>query len=169
MGSKIPSPLIYSRSKGQRRATVAAFESSRVRHSHTGLEDIDCREAVTDYVARNLRQRPTPPRPWTLNEALRLERLHVSVDWFANKFATEALAKDPLSRSHAPVIPQEKARFQRALYRFEIYCNLFREVKRVQSLVCPEQKTVFFSNFAPWEIEQIGCVHDYLIRAIIPG
>lgn len=147
----------------------AAFESSKLRNGHKGPKDGDCSEAVTNFVAQNLRQRPSSPKLWTLSEALRLERLHVSVNWFANKFATEALAKDPLNRTHTPVTPQEKARFQRALYRLEIYCNLFREVKEVQSVFYSDQKNLFFSNFAPWEIEQIGCVHDLLIRAIIPG
>lgn len=148
---------------------VAAFESSKARNIHSGTKDIDCLEAVTDYIARNLRQRPEPPKLWTLNEALRLEQLHISVSWFANKIATEALAKDPLNRTNAIATPQEISRIQRALYRFEIYCDLFRQINRKQSVFYPNQKTLFFSNFAPWEIEQLGCVHDFLARAVTPG
>lgn len=148
---------------------IAALESSKARNIRSGTKDVDCREAVTEFVAQYLRQRPEPPQFWTLREAFLLDRLHAGVDWFANHYATEALTKDPLNRTQTPITPQEKARFQRALYRFEIYCNLFRQANRVESIFYPDQKTLFFSNFAPWEIEQLGCVHDYLVRAVAPG
>lgn len=147
----------------------AAIESSKARKIHSGTKHSDNKEAVTVYIARNLRQRPEPPKLWTLNEAVRLEKLHISVSWFANKFATEALAKDPLNRTNAIATPQEISRIQRALYRFEIYCNLFRDINKKQSIFYPDQKTLFFSNFAPWEIEQLGSVHDFLARAVTPG
>jgi hypothetical protein len=32
-----------------------------------------------------------------------------------------------------------------------------------------EQLEEFFMDFAPWENEQLACVHDYLVRVISPG
>ncbi|KND93678.1 hypothetical protein TOPH_01416 [Tolypocladium ophioglossoides CBS 100239] len=126
------------------------------------------REVIVAFVTRNLRQRPIPPRSsWSLRKALRLGRLHFYVDGLAKKFAMAALTKRPLNRSKS-IARQEICRIERALYRFEIYCNLFRESRKAQSSVYGEQKRLFFANFAPWENEQLGCIHDFLAQVVSP-
>lgn len=63
---------------------------------------------------------------------------------------------------------QSPSRYEREFYRFELYCNLYHDFKTpVMSL--EEQRVFFFSNFSPWENEQLTCVHDYLIRLLAPG
>lgn len=57
-----------------------------------------------------------------------------------------ALAKGVLAQTHTRVTDQEKARFQRALYRLEIYCDFLREAKEIQFVYCPDLKNLFFSG-----------------------
>ncbi|TDZ32954.1 hypothetical protein C8035_v006029 [Colletotrichum spinosum] len=57
----------------------------------------------------------------------------------------------------------------RALYRFEIYCNLFKEpeVVRFNLDVVNFQRVHFFDTLSPWEIEQLVAARDFLAAAII--
>ncbi|TGJ83304.1 hypothetical protein E0Z10_g5440 [Xylaria hypoxylon] len=144
---------------------IAASDSSWL-HPHD--TEPQSRKAITDFVTRNLRQRLTPPKSWLLKNALYVGRLHVCVEQLAKQFAEETLIELPAARSTSSATYQEGCRIQRALYRFEIYCNLFRETPNVQSTVYGEQKQLFFANFSPWENEQLGCVHDFLVRAVSP-
>ncbi|KAI1109804.1 hypothetical protein F5Y14DRAFT_390502 [Nemania sp. NC0429] len=124
---------------------------------------------IMKFVVENLQKRPSPPRSWTLQKALRVSRLHSYVDVLTNNFIAATLTTHPLSRSdHHPVTYQETCRVKRALYRFEVYCNLFREESDVESPIYNEQKSLFFAHFAPYENEQLGCIHDYLVRAVSP-
>ncbi|KAI1371051.1 hypothetical protein F4677DRAFT_436620 [Hypoxylon crocopeplum] len=145
---------------------LATFESSQLRPHDT---DPKTWEAVTDFVTRNLRQRPCAPTSWSLLKALRLERLHFHVDRLTKKFVEVALTNPPLNPSTSTATCQERCRIERALFRFELYCNLFRESMGVQPSIYGEQKQLFFANFAPWENEQLGCIHDFLVRAVSPA
>lgn len=127
------------------------------------------RKAIEDFVARNLRQRPTLPKSLSLKEALRLERFHSCVEQLAEQFAETTLAKCPGARPQPGTTYQERCRIQRALYRFEIFRNLFGGPDRLLPIVPSEKKPLFFDNFPPWEIEQLGCIHDFLFRAIKPA
>ncbi|KAI8948488.1 hypothetical protein F4801DRAFT_556711 [Xylaria longipes] len=131
--------------------------------------DPKSREAILDFVAQNLQQRPAPPTAWSLQKALHLGRLHFHVDALAKKFVATTLSRHPLNQSSHLVTDQEICRIERALYRFEIYCNLFREVSDVGSPIYDEQGSLYFAHFAPYENEQLGCIHDFLIRAITPA
>ncbi|RYC56095.1 hypothetical protein CHU98_g10120 [Xylaria longipes] len=144
---------------------MIASESALLRE----YSDSETRVVISNFVAQNLRQRPTPTRSWSLPKALRLGRLHFYVEAWAEKFVEVTLTKKPLKRSQRPVTYQEICRIQRALYRFEIYCNLFREVLDVNSPVYNEQESLYFARFASYENEQLGCIHDFLVRAITPG
>lgn len=145
---------------------MAASESLRLRVHGT---DPKSRQAIMDFVAQNLRQRQTPPRSWSLRNALRLGRLHSHVDGLAEKFARAALTKPPIDSASSITTHQETCRIERALYRFQIYCNLFCEDQKAPSSVYGEQQRLFFANFAPWENEQLGCVHDFLVNVVSPG
>lgn len=81
-----------------------------------------------------------------------------------------AMTSYPLRQCQFLVTRQEACRIHRALYRFEIYRNLFcQSPAKVQSSVYGEQNELFFSHFAPWENEQLGCIHDFLARIVLPG
>ncbi|TGJ80711.1 hypothetical protein E0Z10_g8051 [Xylaria hypoxylon] len=148
---------------------MMAFESAPLRPHNT---DPKSRQAISDYIVQNIQQRPNPPRLCSLRRALYLSRLHFCVDALAKEFAATALAKHPLSRYSLPSTCQEISRIERALYRFEIYCNLFRESEKrfagSESPLNDERKSLFFANFAPCENEQLGCVLDFLVRTVSP-
>ena len=146
---------------------VAALESSALQPH---VAELRAREKILEFAAQHLRQRVFSHRSWTLGSALRLGRLHHYVSDFTQKSASAALAKRPRCQPDF-VAPTENEirRIERAFYRFEIYCNLFRESENVASIVLEQQKTLFFTNFCPWENEQLGCVHDFLYWAASPG
>jgi hypothetical protein len=139
---------------------IAALESSRT--------DSWSRQKAADFISRHLRNRKIPPLSWTLSDALSMSKLYHHVRFFATDFATKTLASVPFEREAAPPSQAEIARIERAFYRYEIYCNVFRDYKHpLYSL--EEQKEKVFSNFSPWENEQLACIHDYLFRLISPG
>ncbi|KAI8635657.1 hypothetical protein F5Y19DRAFT_482857 [Xylariaceae sp. FL1651] len=145
---------------------IAASESSRL-HLHD--TEPQSREAIDHSVARNLRQRPTTPKFLSLKEVLSLERFHSCVEQLARQFVEVALTERPALHSGSGTTWHEICRIQRALYRFEIYCNIFREGPNVPSTIYQEQKQLYLANFAPWEHEQLGCIHDFLVRAVSPA
>ncbi|KAL2015312.1 hypothetical protein VTK56DRAFT_5890 [Thermocarpiscus australiensis] len=63
----------------------------------------------------------------------------------------------------------EQTRLLRALYRFQLYCNLFGqgpkpgEYRVVARLDNAETLALFFGAFNPWEVEEIDCIYT-LIR-----
>lgn len=129
------------------------------------------RQGVADFVDNHLRSRMSPPDSWTLSEAFPLGNLHSSVERFASEFIAEMLnTSSEFAYVDAPpawpVSRHEMNRIQRAFYRFEIYCNLLRDPDVSQAIDIGKP---FFSKFAYWENEQLGCVHDYLFRAVCPG
>ncbi|KAK8136767.1 hypothetical protein PG984_004707 [Apiospora sp. TS-2023a] len=153
---------------------IAALESSRLRLD--GGEEIYNEGVVRAFMDQNLRHRPLVPRSWSLLEALRVTQLHVSVGELVAKFINEATSEPPLIRSRSiSVTRQELCRIERALYRFEIYCNIFggsltrSPISLTRLRFYREQKRLFFTNFAPCENEQLGCIHDFLVRAVTPA
>ncbi|KAI0000079.1 hypothetical protein F4779DRAFT_635724 [Xylariaceae sp. FL0662B] len=152
---------------------VAASESSSLRPHDTKPES---REAIVTFATQYLQRRPTPPKSWSLQKALHISRLHFYVDGLAKKFTSELLNNSPLNQSKSIATHQEICRVERALYRFEIYCNLFRESNSKlrprrfsRSSVCEEQQQLFFANFSPLEKEQLGCIQEFLVRVVSPA
>ncbi|KAJ5578184.1 uncharacterized protein N7459_007148 [Penicillium hispanicum] len=108
-----------------------------------------------------------------LTQARSLIRLHNAVKFHRDRLASEVLSSNPVSAASAvsPVRPLSKAeetRIDCSLYRFQIYCNLFRDWKKIPDSFHFDQAEVFFSLFAPWENEQLACIHDYLLRIVKP-
>jgi hypothetical protein len=117
---------------------------------------------------------------WTLTDALAISNLHFYVDSFAMKFASTALPRIPSCYGQqSEYSQQELERIKRALYRFEIYCNVFPLKLFIDAGDLPGTTSTydriemltegFFSKFAPWENEQLTCIHDFLVREVIPG
>ena len=141
---------------------VAAFNSSRSQSLDT--------QGVLDFINHHFCSR-TSPDSWTLSEALRLGSLHSTVERFASEFISEMLnTSSKFAYIDAPpgwpVSRHELNRIQRAFYRFEVYCNLFRDPKVFDSF---EIGDLFMFSFSHWENEQLACVHDYLFRVVCPG
>ena len=75
----------------------------------------------------------------------------------AKEFAQAALTTHPMKRFKSTATRLERHRIERALYRLDL---------NAQYSVHEEQKDLFFTNFSPGENEQLGCIHDFLVRAV---
>ncbi|KAH8592046.1 hypothetical protein B0O99DRAFT_744069 [Bisporella sp. PMI_857] len=118
--------------------------------------------AVLKFLKETLGERKLLSQRWTLADAAAVTRLYHQVKQLATDFASES--------SHhvdSTISNSELNRFQCAFYRFEMYCNLFGDLKH-PVLSLQEQKDTFFSNFSPWENEQLACVYGYLYRLLMP-
>ncbi|KAF2105204.1 hypothetical protein BDV96DRAFT_695014 [Lophiotrema nucula] len=122
-------------------------------------------DQVQDFIATHLAKRQLPPKAWTLKDAVTVAKVHVCVSELASQFITTAATK-LTGCDNRPATRTEESRIQRAMYRFEIFCNLFRGL---QEPVSRKLWDAFFSRFLPWENEQLACVHDYFDKAVRPA
>ena len=139
---------------------VAALESSQL--------EPWTRQRIQEFLSQHFRVRRAPPQRYTLSKALQISKLYSHIDYFVADFAHKTLVKSPTAAHRAWPSPHERVRIARTFYRFETYCNLFRNPKR-NLFTIEEQREIFFGCFSPWENEQLACVHDYLFRAVSPG
>ncbi|KUJ18950.1 uncharacterized protein LY89DRAFT_582443 [Mollisia scopiformis] len=130
--------------------------------SHLGSST---REAILKLISTNLEPRRLPQRAWKLSDALRLSKIHTHVRSFTETYAIEIPRCCLDEGGDYPATSSEVARIQRAFYRFELYCNLFRDYEN-PPLSLAEQKEFFFNKFAPWENEQLTCIHNYLFELV---
>ncbi|KAL4871163.1 hypothetical protein BDV12DRAFT_164876, partial [Aspergillus spectabilis] len=124
---------------------------------------------------------PLPYRPTDLKELLELLELHQIAVSLLNDFSQNA------SRPHwigpatwsSGILPlelskTEKKRYFRAFYRLQTYGNLFSAGENPVDIPSPgyprywdkcfsedEVWRLFFGPFAPWEVEELGCLWQY--------
>ena len=118
---------------------------------------------------------------WNLSDALAASKIHDCIEFFATKFASSALSENPTARGAVTAAPSsnEMRRIKIALHRYELYCNLFRypshhrmvrdkvnrnRLIRPDTFSTREQQEIFLDRFSFWEIEQLGCIHDFLMQ-----
>lgn len=145
---------------------VLAYDTSH----RTFWSDVDVRQILSQYFDTD----KPPFLAWKLSRAIPIAKLHNDIHYLATELASHAIAKIPASEeepdsAHMPLSTNEITRIERTLYRFEIYCNVFGRYAQFTFIPGAEQRAVFFSKFAPWENEQLGCVHDYLAGAVKQG
>lgn len=104
-------------------------------------------------------------RKWTLRNALVLSKMHEHVQFFTHRLTVDALLLHPvtglLDADRASVSPSEVRRIQRALYRFEFYCNMLA-FRRKCNGGCSKIFSIDIGKFAHWENEQLACICDHL-------
>ncbi|KAI1775897.1 hypothetical protein F4818DRAFT_441174 [Hypoxylon cercidicola] len=105
-----------------------------------------------------------PPTVWKLSEALPLSRFHNIVSYFATRLLSTALNG---AREDSREVPRQEALtdtevhgVQRALYRFELYCNMFVG----SNLPVARQRDLFFSHFSVLENDQLSCIYGLLLE-----
>ncbi|ROW13982.1 hypothetical protein VPNG_04093 [Cytospora leucostoma] len=121
-------------------------------------------------------ERPTPDM-CSLDDLRWMACFHTSiVRPLVSRFVARALARKPgpssVSSSDSASFLQsdigdrelsgtESTRLLRALYRLETFCHLFGGSQYQSSAFMGQVfSPVFFSDFDPWEVEEICCVHD---------
>lgn len=144
-------------------------------------EDEDMQVQLDTYITEFLHDRmgagDVTLTSWNLSDALALGYFHTEVILPLKDRFIEA-ASDGASCSMAarvknslrgrPASRLEEERICRSLYRFELFRRLFGCFSW-RSDVLVDFMTMFFSKFAPWEIAQLGCIHDFLGGQIVPG
>lgn len=117
------------------------------------------------------------PGPVDLSFASALSRTHSIIEYFTRDFLRDTL---PLvrrhlglpRRDHTSASADEIYRIHRAMYRFQLYCNLFRspytrgQRHREFSAILSVR---FFGSFSPWVNEQLACIHDYFELVLSRG
>lgn len=73
-----------------------------------------------------------------------------------------------------PATPTETQRIRTALFRFELFCNLYRKSPNLpewkqERPSCSERKEAFLDKFSPWENEQMFTVYEYLRKLVTLG
>ncbi|GAP90892.2 putative zinc finger domain-containing protein [Rosellinia necatrix] len=114
----------------------------------------------------------------TLSDVADLSRLHSAISRLAEDFTDTRLQElvatmkdghtsqpqsQPLELSTV-----ERHRIMRTLYILEIFFNVFRQTSMPDAEL-GQCMNDFLLNFAPWEIEQIACVQDFLFFQVSPS
>lgn len=116
---------------------------------------------------------PTEPEP-----VMRLCRLYSDASRLIKHYASQALELIGLGGFDVPVLSDvELARFQRAFFRYEVYCRAFPTANKTlrdtpigymytvdddEDLVSSDSQYSFFvSRFTKWEVEELTCVHRF--------
>ncbi|MCJ1252805.1 hypothetical protein MMC24_000611 [Lignoscripta atroalba] len=144
------------------------------------------RESILCFIGR-FKTDPIPsPTTKTipLPTSISLCQLHHTVDFFVRDFSrnittamdhcclslglTQESATTPVSRAgHLPLSTVEEGRIQRAFYHLELYAHLFFiKPNENEELSAVEQARLFLAEFPSWQIDELACVSDYLLRRL---
>ncbi|KAI1456766.1 hypothetical protein F4805DRAFT_430763 [Annulohypoxylon moriforme] len=144
---------------------IAVDESSR-------LGPYDSQKAE-EFSKRHLRHRMTSldeSTCWNLTEALQLARFYEVVEFLAEVIVESGWGSHVYNwiqeDQHDPGPSlADFYRVERALYRFQLYWNIFGSSSAEVDL--DEQRDVFFRHFNVWENEQLRCAQHLLHRMIL--
>ena len=167
----------------------ACFEASDIPEIIENQPAESSRKKITDFIhgystrdekqfSQQLRENAT---------SVSLCRLYSTIDYFITDYSSKALkalhtqsllgVDLVLHKSNEPCFNQQPAfsstengRLQRAFFRFEIYRKIFY-YPYCSSGLDPlfdekEQSDLFLALFPPWEIEELACVHHYLVKVL---
>ncbi|KAJ4312574.1 hypothetical protein N0V84_009857 [Fusarium piperis] len=145
----------------------AVHLTSSVKFDHAHLEDT-APELLKHY--RRLRSSPDFSllgQELTGNDMADLAMYYLSVirpftemyrDWALTN-AAEDCKIDQTEAHNAPLSLTEQLRIMRALYRFQLWCNLFGSPEH--SIDKVDILDMFFGLYEPWEVEEINSVHAF--------
>jgi hypothetical protein len=147
------------------RSSLADFSDTRTSEKVTQfLESYRDRRSPTQYsgVTERLTEDEAVGMVAFLSSIIKPLARHYT-DWALTNLANET--KD--SQSHEPLSRTEETRLMRALYRFQLCCNLFGRGRHrtprqprlgFQSV---DILKIFICIFEPWEIEEIACIYTF--------
>lgn len=109
----------------------------------------------------------------SLAQALQVGRLDDALSELRGMFVQASLGRLYGGDGAFKISATETFRISRALYRFQIYRNLFldREVDMFsgESESNTDEKSMFFDMHSPWVNEQMACVYDYVETQLTGG
>lgn len=107
------------------------------------------------------------------NEPLEMAVFHATIvrpltRCYTSRALANVASENRKPQDETPVSKTEERRLMRAMYRFQLCCNLFgvgsHEYTSQQpslDLGCVDILSLFFSQLAPWEVEEIGCIYTF--------
>ncbi|KAI1425412.1 hypothetical protein F5Y12DRAFT_747410 [Xylaria sp. FL1777] len=116
--------------------------------------------------AKKLKHREPVRTKWNIADAWPLVQFHEKVSYLASQAAHEAFACQPrlLTKRVSPVPTcGEMCRFERAIYRFQLYCNMAGDRLEVHET---GHLNIFLECFATWENEQLACIREFFVRMV---
>ncbi|KAI1376608.1 hypothetical protein F4677DRAFT_83451 [Hypoxylon crocopeplum] len=149
---------------------------SRVLLNHVGFDMIpDALVAVESIDATRegwdafLVEPAQVPNLLTMDQIYSIAKVSAAVRAFAKLFVQSATGVRPDIQIRSPLPSEsELARIEHTFYRFEIFRNIFRTLLS-DPLTFEKATNSFFAALAPWEAEQLGCIHDFFFHQIQPA
>lgn len=102
----------------------------------------------------------------SLPEAVQMATFHTStVEPLVEQYASWALGNIGTSAQSTTLSSTERMRIQRAMYRFQILCDVFGNKLKHDNLSANRPRNLrclrFLSRYEPWEIEEILCINTF--------
>lgn len=123
---------------------------------------------------QNYRYSPHFLKVLTLDEIISIITFHFSIikplAWYYTGWAMDNLSKETKNpQNHWPLSITVEARLVRALYRFQLYCNLFGVSRypffqRALRIRPVDFLGLFLNIYEPWEAEDFLCVHMFVTK-----
>ena len=158
----------------------SAIDSNKTMTSNRKDRAARVRTFLSDY--RDTRDKWAPPEHLDPESLYRLAGLQNHIQHSTEDLCRAAISSHPFPGTqivHGQELSiNENRRFYRAFYRFDIFCNLFRNWKTPPDeellsnasndnpfeLEPLEKSSRFLSLFKPWEVEELACVRDYFFN-----
>ncbi len=160
----------------QREPGAAAVDASAAyRSSPERFSDERTRESITKFLKAEWDRRASATHSisyaeLTENEVVTMAAFHFTViEPLLERFTVWALGRLTIetggSPHHKPLSTTEKTRVVRAMYRFQLCCNLFHDRREqfvsMANLDSIDIVKLFFCLFEPWEVEEMVCIHAF--------
>ncbi|KAF5715090.1 hypothetical protein FMUND_7003 [Fusarium mundagurra] len=158
-----------------------AFTAFKSQKSVRATDGISVEEFLTHRYNNSVRNADGSQLHLTVGEAVEVARVNDALSGLRDEFALCSLRKLHRVKQDEPIgsdqglSPGEYYRISRALYRFQIYRNLFLDKEQEIDLFPSydddededlsfdnELKKLFFDRHSPWVNEQLACVYDFL-------
>ena len=173
--NSIPPDVLYD--------AFSAIDSIKIMTSEMQDRAARVRTFLSDY--KDTRDEWAPPELLDLETLYSLARLQNHVQHTTEDLCRVAISSHPFPGTqivHGEELSiNERRRLYRAFYRFDIFCNLFRnwETPPDDELLSNasyrhhenefeleplEKSSRFLSQFNPWEVEELACVREYFFN-----
>jgi hypothetical protein len=151
------------------RAASSSYKRSKVLKLGRFLHDA---EFMFELAEPDICFQPLQLTPQIANS---LSKTHSRVQYFTKQYIDTTLPKARrhlgVRRSCTGASEDEIFRIQRAIYRFQWYCNVLNYPfsGKERKLLGTGLGVWFFHPFSPWVNEQLACIHDYFERVLSEG
>ncbi|KAM3065823.1 hypothetical protein ACMFMG_009952 [Clarireedia jacksonii] len=152
---------------------LAAQQASQITWEDSCQRRNDLMEFLTGYKNRSQTSTTANREDLDVDTLAAIAKRQLLINQLSSQFSRSRLSFDPVTgqkvEAFEPLSHTEAVRIQRALYRYELFCAVFppNPVRGHRFLSDPldaqEKAHYLLSLYQPWEVEEMICVHDYLL------